>query len=682
MKKIAFIITFAIILIAPAFSESYSQQDMIFRSGKARFENNLYEDSIPAFEYVVSNGKLYSQADYYEAFQKLLVSYNKTGKFGKTIDLFEKFQKIPDKVIDSAVSEKITERACDAYVGRGDYEKAVALCQDNERLLSELYIRLGVASYNRKSLGEALNFFDLAVGQGENEKVNASGYPVAALYRARILLDDVTDNLSGIKEENLNNAKEAESILKKIEKKVPFVTYPDFSDSYYACYLKTEMILKNYKKAREVYKKIGVIGELSEYYGAYLDYLNGDYETAEKTYKKLIDSGFVKDNQVFSYAVCLYKNEKYSEALKVAKKYDSFDASLICGDACFNLERWDESLPYYRAVLREINAKNNLEEPVLYSFAYSSFRAGNFEDSLSSFAQYQEKFSGNAKAYSAVLYALQSAIILGDYDTALMYAEKNIKLSHTAKERENAVLIKAQIYLDTKRYDACQTLLDQNKNTTTEFGIKCLEMVSRLYYSQKEYEKAYRSYSQMTQVNWDDPNKLMEINYYLFDCDVKLSKKTQIISRGEDYLKKYPASPYCVSVLKEVFEAYYDNKKYSEAFAVAQKLENQYKTTARSAGIESQVNFIKKIMNGDQTLKEAEKLYDDGKLAAAAEKYLVAAEVLRETGNEEKAAMCLYTATECFAAENQSGNAGASAELLKKLYPNSKYSTAVDRINY
>ena len=68
--------------------EWYAQS--VLYSGRVLFKLEQYKDSVPLFEYVISNGNSYSSNEYTESLQKLFIAYNKTGNSAKTITLFEK----------------------------------------------------------------------------------------------------------------------------------------------------------------------------------------------------------------------------------------------------------------------------------------------------------------------------------------------------------------------------------------------------------------------------------------------------------------------------------------------------------------------------------------------------------------------------------------------------------------
>ena len=68
------------------------------------------------------------------------------------------------------------------------------------------------------------------------------------------------------------------------------------------------------------------------------------------------------------------------------------------------------------------------------------------------------------------------------------------------------------------------------------------------------------------------------------------------------------------------------------------------------------------------------------RLSDAARLYLQAAKAFRASGNDQKAASSLYSATEAFAADGYIGDAKETAKLLTELYPQTRYAQRVDEL--
>ena len=60
-------------------------------AGRIYFNTDDYKAAIPNFEYVVSNGNRFSQADFNEALQKLIISYNETNQGKNRLSFFQIF---------------------------------------------------------------------------------------------------------------------------------------------------------------------------------------------------------------------------------------------------------------------------------------------------------------------------------------------------------------------------------------------------------------------------------------------------------------------------------------------------------------------------------------------------------------------------------------------------------------
>ena len=97
----------------------------IFDSGVVFYKTSDFKNAAENFEYVVKNGALYSESDYYSAFLKLADSYNNSGNAKKTLALYSKVEK---RQIPSVVFYALTEYAGDASL----YDEDIATFSEDE----------------------------------------------------------------------------------------------------------------------------------------------------------------------------------------------------------------------------------------------------------------------------------------------------------------------------------------------------------------------------------------------------------------------------------------------------------------------------------------------------------------------------------------------------------------------
>ena len=170
----------------------------ILYAGRINFFMELYEKSIPLFEYVVANGTYFSKPEYDEALQKLLFAYNSTGNYNNTIKLYSK---LDEQDFSESVYSALTIYTADAYEKTGNVQLAYSTLnkyqnEDFKEMLSVFRLNLGAAAYAKKDYDTALEYFTLA----EDSSVEAN-LITAFIYKQKIELDrNGKASAAGVKE--------------------------------------------------------------------------------------------------------------------------------------------------------------------------------------------------------------------------------------------------------------------------------------------------------------------------------------------------------------------------------------------------------------------------------------------------------------------------------------------------
>ena len=99
----------------------------VFFFAESYYNLGRYEEVYPIYEYVIEHGKSYSKDDYSSAVQKLMISYNKSKLYTKTIDLYNGLHK---PFFDNDVQSIIKLYAAEAYEKIKQYDKAYNLYCD------------------------------------------------------------------------------------------------------------------------------------------------------------------------------------------------------------------------------------------------------------------------------------------------------------------------------------------------------------------------------------------------------------------------------------------------------------------------------------------------------------------------------------------------------------------------
>ena len=195
----------------------------VLYSGRVFYRLEKYGEAVPLFEYVVSNGKKYTSAEYIESLQKLFVSYNKSGKAGKTAVLFEKLNQADFEPLvyytlclyygDACAELKNNQRAYEAYcrvlesgveslavtalkkayvissenniADSGEVlAKTESAFEDNPEFLNEFWLRLAIDEFNAKNYSKAETYLSNLDAPDDSEFLLLKN-----LYSAKVVLE-------------------------------------------------------------------------------------------------------------------------------------------------------------------------------------------------------------------------------------------------------------------------------------------------------------------------------------------------------------------------------------------------------------------------------------------------------------------------------------------------------------
>ena len=544
--------------------ESYPQS--VLYSARAFYQLKRYEEAVPLFEYVTSNGNLYLSQDYAEAIQKLFLSYNNTGKYEKTISLFEKLnQNTFDKEVyytlclyygDACAENKKVEKAYAAYcqVLKSGVEslavtalkKAYVISADNNladsglllsetqesfldkpELLNEFWLRLAIDEYNAKNYSKAESYLLNLDTEASNEMLL-----LQKLYSAKIILEQ--NRPVQFAEDNLLSV---EALLKKSNTE-------KINDSFYSALLQCKVQLEKWEDVPAVYAKIkepdkNAVYALSTYY-----YKKGQYEKVDASCGELYASALCKIGKYeaackkyenikslsFDYAMALFMCRRYEEAYKISAAGESDKKDYLCGLCSINLQQWKKAGEHFARYISNNSARNDFLLLSLYYKGYAEYNSAEFKNSYSSFVRFAMENPKKEDAYvlKSYEYAVKSALQSGDFKNASIQASNLVKYSPSGQDKEKAVILSAEIFSDYNNYDSAIELLAPYTSGNNEFAAQTLFMTARIYEKQG-----------------------------------KLSQADTVYRRIYEDLQK---SSYAEEAMYRSGEVYYANQKYSEAY--------------------------------------------------------------------------------------------------------------------
>ncbi len=517
----------------------------ILYSAKIYYLLEDFKSSYPLFEYVIKNGKSYSQIEYDEALQKLMLSYNRLSLYSKTLNLFDKLNKedFSEELyltlcLYRADALKGMNRNMDAYqaycqVLECDYEylavialkkayilssekniglnpgqvfeKSVDTFKSNPQLVQEFWLRLGIDEYNLKHYEKALEYFDQVSHSDEENGVES---PLITFYKAKIILDSE------------KNPAKAEEVLLSISSKVDQTKEENFHDSYYSLLLKCKFQQKKWKELASVYNKIqypdddavyaisAAYYELGDYkkvlpesgllYASSLCKL-GDYYGAVKAFEKLS----ISPEYQAEYAKALFACGFYQKAYDQAQTSINLHKEYILGLCQINLKNWNQAQKHFANYIKQVSGKENFISLAFFYKGYSEYCMEEYKNAYASFVRYSTQPDPNQASYlrKAYEYAAKSALQNGDFKNASIQAENVINASVNQSDKEAAVLFCAEILSDYQSYDQALAILHPYTLENTKFAMQAIFTSAGIYEKKADLESADLYYQKLYKDN-------------------------------------------------------------------------------------------------------------------------------------------------------------------------------------
>lgn len=266
---------------------------------------------------------------------------------------------------------------------------------------------------------------------------------------------------------------------------------------------------------------------------------------------------------------------------------------------------------------------------------------------------------------------------------------------------------------------------------------------AELYYANNNFAKAASFYSDYIS-KYSNGSYLEASYYFCGESYLKINEYEKCVNQNKKLISKYPKSIYTYGAYKNLFTAYYELKNFVEAEKCAEYMMSNFKSQAVSDGIPEKLDIISIVKNGtskeiaekkvefekaggakklegrmigyelfnlyveSDNYSEAKKLADilyvesitrDKKEyyylglicefyaknesgAKQAQFYLKAVEFYRMSSEDtsQKEAVALYSAVDAFLKDNKTADAKETAQVLKKLYPESRQAKNVDKL--
>lgn len=410
-------------------------------------------------------------------------------------------------------------------------------------------------------------------------------------------------------------------------------------------------VAKNNPKAKEFFTKIENsedYGHQAKYYLGYISYANNNYDSANQYFNEVADKEKYNEKMGYFKADMNFKSGNFEEAIKLGKsQYDKSseeeksELSKIIGESYFNLQKYNEALPF----LLDYKGKNGRwSNTDYYQLGYTYYKKGEYAKAISEF----NKIIGGSDAVSQnAYYHLGESYLKSDLKTQALNAFRNAsEMSFNQKIQEDAYVNYAKLsYEIGNPYQSVPgvitSFLDKYPSSAYKEELNVLLIDS--YISSKNYKEALL----LLEKNKTPQNKLayQKVTFYrglefysqgnysqalqLFDKSVAERQDNRMVSRAtywkgeaEYALNRFKDAQATYTTFKNLPQAdktpEYKNVNYSLGYAAFKMKNYEAAANAFDAYTKSATDANKKT---DAYLRLADSQFVNGKYWAAMEAY-------------------------------------------------------------
>lgn len=273
---------------------------------------------------------------------------------------------------------------------------------------------------------------------------------------------------------------------------------------------------KQYDQARKYLERVRdskEFGSQAKYYLGYMAYEGDDYEEANKNFEAVSGNDRYSEDLSYFQADMNFKLGKFEEAIKLAKaqlqssnRIERSQLNKIIGESYFNLEQYEQALPYLKEYDGERGRWNNTD---YYQLGYAYYKQRDYENAISEFNKIidgKNKIAQNAYYHLAQSYlesnqkqqalnAFKNASEMNfnpqiQEDAYMNYAKLSYEIGNSYESPSQVLINYIEKYPESENRQAMESLLIDSFLTSGNFeeAMRLLEN-NRNFSDKQAYQK-------------------------------------------------------------------------------------------------------------------------------------------------------------------------------------------------
>ncbi len=521
--------------------------------------NQMLRNSIFAILFILFSSTIYAQQS--AVYTNDLVEYN------KAIELYNNNQFLAAQSLFTNLKEKAKDESVKSNCAYYIANSAVRLNQQNADFLMEQFVEDYPTSVKRNSA-----YINVASYYFENGKFS----------HARKWYDKVDENS-----------------LSKSEKEKFY-----FNNGY--AYFKN----KRYEDAKKYFNRLTTsetYGSQAKYYLGYIAYEGDDYEEATELFEEVKDEKRYAKDMSYYQADMNFKLGEFQKAIDLGKEqYDrsrpreKSELSKIIGESYFNLEQYEEAIPYltayqgkrgkwnntdyyqlgyayykqknYKSAIGEFNkiidGKNDVAQNAFYHLAESYLKLDQKQQALNAFKNASEMdFNPEIKEDAWLNYAKLSYQIGNSYQSAPQVLLSFMEAHPKNENNEELKVLLIDSYITSKNYQAAIELIENNKSFQDKLAYQKVTFYRGLeLYSEGKFTDAKLYFNKSLKDSSDAIIKARAI-FWEAECNYQLTNFEESLASYQQFMQQTTATETIeqININYNIAYNYFKLKNYTEA---------------------------------------------------------------------------------------------------------------------
>lgn len=380
---------------------------------------------------------------------------------------------------------------------------------------------------------------------------------------------------------------------------------------------------KRYSEAQKYFNRVSdsqKYGSQAKYYLGFIAYEGDDYSEANKQFETIESEERYAEGLSYYKADMNFKLGKFQEAIELglqqydkAKPQDKSELAKIIGESYFNLEKYEEAIPFLKEYKGKKGKWNNTD---YYQLGYAYYKQRDFESAIGEFNKIID--GNNAVAQNAFYHLAESYLKLNRKQQALNAFKNASEMDFNAEIQEDAWLNYAKLsyeignsytgvpqvilsfleaypknenhlvlkdllidsYISSKNYQAALDLLENNKSFENKKAYQKVAFFRGLeLYGEGDYATALSLFEKSLKEPFD-PVYTARATYWKAESDYQRSNLDASLIGYKQFLQLPDASstPEFVNGSYHLGYAYFKLKNYSEAIVHLERYINSSAT--------------------------------------------------------------------------------------------------------